>query len=437
MEGLVKFTVKEGRLNGKWKKGKESGAMRGEWWGDQIGADAPEKEAAAPKKANDLPDGWGTASAMAALIRHMMLADKKVTEAEMAHMRDAMEYYAEQDIPLREVWDKIDDQMQLYEQVGQHGKILEKCAAHLAKTFDEEEVRQFWNILVNLTALGGELHYHEYVALRYTTSILMPGVEFSDLVLHMRKNGIAVDDGSESKRHIKKPHEENLNKWSIIHDLFSFYTFFANLSEGAAQETETNFVQKEINKWKFEIDGVKYGLKYERPNDFKALADLVFNALYVDGNSTSKDPFIQMNESQANLARYFNDKTINCESLKTFFTSILELCQLRGITENQEGQFRWYIEQWSTVCPEISILLRLIDLEELKSTLIDTIDIEFDGKYHEAKEIILREGAALPVILCDALLIGKNRAERIFDQFERDGIVSPKDENGKRKIIKS
>mgnify|MGYP000111742547 CR=1 FL=1 len=44
MEGLVKFTVKEGRLNGKWKKGKESCAMRGEWWGDQVGADTKEKE---------------------------------------------------------------------------------------------------------------------------------------------------------------------------------------------------------------------------------------------------------------------------------------------------------------------------------------------------------------------------------------------------------
>jgi DNA segregation ATPase FtsK/SpoIIIE-like protein len=61
---------------------------------------------------------------------------------------------------------------------------------------------------------------------------------------------------------------------------------------------------------------------------------------------------------------------------------------------------------------------------------------DYDEKYHEAKEIILSEGAALPEILCDVLLIGKNRAERIFEQFERDGIVTPKDENGKRKIIK-
>ena len=68
--------------------------------------------------------------------------------------------------------------------------------------------------------------------------------------------------------------------------------------------------------------------------------------------------------------------------------------------------------------------------------MAEAVGLEFDEKYHEAKEIILSEDAALPEILCDVLLIGKNRAERIFDQFERDGIVSPKDENGKRKIIK-
>ena len=35
-----------------------------------------------------------------------------------------------------------------------------------------------------------------------------------------------------------------------------------------------------------------------------------------------------------------------------------------------------------------------------------------EDKYHEAKKIILREGAAFPAILCDALLIGKNLNEK-------------------------
>jgi DNA segregation ATPase FtsK/SpoIIIE-like protein len=55
--------------------------------------------------------------------------------------------------------------------------------------------------------------------------------------------------------------------------------------------------------------------------------------------------------------------------------------------------------------------------------------------FEDAEDEASYDGAKLSEILCDVLLIGKNRAERIFNQFERDGIVSPKDENGKRKII--
>ncbi len=196
IEGLVKFTVSEGTLTGRWKKGKDAGAMRGEWWGDQVGADTQEKEAVEQEEANILPDGWGTASAMAALIRHMMLADKKVDDGEIMRMHQAMDHYDTVDIPLREVWDNIDDEMQIYEKVGLHGKILEKCAAHLAKTFDEDEIQYFWNILLNVTVQDNDLHYYEYVALRYTTGILRPDVDFNDLTAIMREKwGITVDDG--------------------------------------------------------------------------------------------------------------------------------------------------------------------------------------------------------------------------------------------------
>ena len=42
MEGLVKFTVSEGTLTGRWKKGKDAGPMRGNWLGEQIGYEIPE-----------------------------------------------------------------------------------------------------------------------------------------------------------------------------------------------------------------------------------------------------------------------------------------------------------------------------------------------------------------------------------------------------------
>ena len=195
MEGLVKFTVKESRLNGNWKKGKSPGAMRGEWWGDELGTVTQKKQETEKKVSNSLPDGWDTASAIAALIRHMMIADKQVNDGEIMHMHQAIEHYNSVGIPLGEKWDKIDDEMQIYEKVGLQGKILEQCAAHLAKTFDDDEILHFWNILINVTVQDGNLHYYEYVALKYTTGILMPHFDFNNLLEQMRENGITIDDG--------------------------------------------------------------------------------------------------------------------------------------------------------------------------------------------------------------------------------------------------
>ena len=42
MEGLVNFTVADGKLNGSWKKGLDKGAMRGKWEGEQIGVQSQE-----------------------------------------------------------------------------------------------------------------------------------------------------------------------------------------------------------------------------------------------------------------------------------------------------------------------------------------------------------------------------------------------------------
>tara|TARA_B100001093_G_scaffold513884_1_gene586728 strand:- start:438 stop:1475 length:1038 start_codon:yes stop_codon:yes gene_type:complete len=247
-------------------------------------------------------------------------------------------------------------------------------------------------------------------------------------------NGTLIDEAEDTTE--LKIKEESTDEWNIIHDIFSFYTFFANLANDGSQEVEKNFVQSEIKKWQFEINSVKYGLDYGNPQNFMILADSVYNALYMVEGSPNKDPFIQLNESHSNLAGYFNQGVLNCGMITTLWSSIIKLCQLRGITEWQDQQLRWHLEQWSSVCPDLSKLIAILDLGEVKNDMAEAVGLEFDEKYHEAKEIILSEGAALPEILCDVLLIGKNRAERIFDQFERDGIVGPKDENGKRKIIK-
>ena len=54
MEGLVNFTVADGKLNGSWKKGLDKGAMRGKWEGEQIGVQSQEDVKKNEMKKKDL-----------------------------------------------------------------------------------------------------------------------------------------------------------------------------------------------------------------------------------------------------------------------------------------------------------------------------------------------------------------------------------------------
>ena len=171
--------------------------------------------------------------------------------------------------------------------------------------------------------------------------------------------GKLIDLPKDTTEQITK--EKSNDDWNIIHDIFSFYTFFANLANEGSQEVENKFVQTEIKKWKIEINGVKYGLDYGSPQNFVQLADSVFNALYMDGDSTDKDPFIQLNESHYNMVGYFNQGVLNCSMITTLWSSMIKLCQLRGITELQHQQLRWYLEQWSSVCSDLSVQIKILD----------------------------------------------------------------------------
>ncbi len=60
---------------------------------------------------------------------------------------------------------------------------------------------------------------------------------------------------------------------------------------------------------------------------------------------------------------------------------------------------------------------------------------EFDEKYDEAVEIVTSTGHASISMLQRRLRIGYNRAARIIEQMEKEGIVSPTDAMGRRKVL--
>jgi len=60
---------------------------------------------------------------------------------------------------------------------------------------------------------------------------------------------------------------------------------------------------------------------------------------------------------------------------------------------------------------------------------------EFDEKYDEAVEIVTSTGHASISMLQRRLRIGYNRAARIIEQMEKEGVVSPADAMGRRKVL--
>ncbi len=60
---------------------------------------------------------------------------------------------------------------------------------------------------------------------------------------------------------------------------------------------------------------------------------------------------------------------------------------------------------------------------------------ELDEKYDEAVEIVTSTGHASISMLQRRLRIGYNRAARIIEQMEKEGVVSPSDSMGRRKVL--
>lgn len=190
MEGLVKFAVSEGTLTGRWKKGKDAGPMRGNWLGEQIVSETQEveKEKEYPMVQRD----WGIPESIACLMRHMMLADYKVDESEMMHMQNALDYFTTEDVPVREVWDSVDDTMQIYERAQLTHRVIMGCTHYLAEKLDEEQKLKLFNILIQMVTSDKELHYKEYVNLELITSVIVPSMDFENVEQTLAEYGVTI-----------------------------------------------------------------------------------------------------------------------------------------------------------------------------------------------------------------------------------------------------
>mgnify|MGYP000933100326 FL=1 len=217
MEGRIAFTIADGHLKGTWKKGLEPGAMRGKWFGDlvsdpsereKIGFVVPTEETsetATPQQDESsetqmIPDFPSIeysehnilACSIAALTRHMIVADRVVTDNEAAWMQDVLEHYDAQGIPVRSVWDEIDDRMQILESIGAHAGVLERSAEIIKVGLDDKEKNFLLNAFQNIVAQDDVVTYEEFQGLSFTLEQWYPG-KTDQMIENFKKSGIRLD----------------------------------------------------------------------------------------------------------------------------------------------------------------------------------------------------------------------------------------------------
>ena len=205
LEGRVEFTIKDGHLNGSWKKGTDRGPMRGKWFGDlvqdepgqEVQQESSEPTQSGPNMHPDFPEFEFTeanilACAIAALTRHMIVVDRSVDDGEAAWMTEVIEHYDAMGIPVGMVWDEVDDKMQILEMIGAHARILERSAAAIKVGLDDDEKNFLLTAFQNIVAQDDVVTFEEFEGLKFTLEQWFPG-STEQLIENFKNSGIRLD----------------------------------------------------------------------------------------------------------------------------------------------------------------------------------------------------------------------------------------------------
>jgi S-DNA-T family DNA segregation ATPase FtsK/SpoIIIE len=116
-----------------------------------------------------------------------------------------------------------------------------------------------------------------------------------------------------------------------------------------------------------------------------------------------------------------------------FMSSANRIVRIHGpyVSENEIEKINSYLRSQGT--PEYIDEITII--REIESSSVENTDGEKDELYHKAVDIIKSEGKASTSFLQRKLQIGYNRAARIMETMEKEGVVGQANHVGKREIL--
>jgi hypothetical protein len=176
------------------EKIKEKAAELSEEQLDEILAELEELEEEKELGVKGSPDSsWKTPHALAFVIRLTMLADGEVIEGELNWMQLAFDEYDEQGIEVRDVWDDVDDDAQIYENIGMAGNLLVSCIHYLNENLDFSQKQRLIQILMQICAQDNHISSKEYVTLMVIAREFFPGQEHEGVTAVLERGGIQID----------------------------------------------------------------------------------------------------------------------------------------------------------------------------------------------------------------------------------------------------
>jgi hypothetical protein len=137
---------------------------------------------------------WKTPEALAFVIRHTMLADGDVIDGELDWMNVAFDEYDEQDIEVRDVWDEVDTQAQLYWKLGYHNTLLVNSISYLSRNLDNDQKSRLIYILMQICAQDNLISSDEYVTLLLIAKNLYPNGAAYPVKDALERAGIEIEE---------------------------------------------------------------------------------------------------------------------------------------------------------------------------------------------------------------------------------------------------
>jgi len=321
-----------------------------------------------------LPKHWKDEHVISCLVRNMMFIDNNVSDEEMGWMNKTIEEYTAEGTDLFGVWDDVDDYLvQLFdEDRGKYSITVTDCEDYIAKHYNDDQKNKLITTLMNMASQDNVVEYSEFIMLASAMHKWFPG-SLDQMVDALRNNGIKVITDSNLTSEEATQQQQEDEKWTIIHDLAVFYNYFANLADGTMKKEEMTIISDIMPKWKFIIDDVAYGLSCNNPANLEEVMNLAYDEMY--GKDGSKDPMERVNQSQKNFVDYYNKGGIlNGQIIGTFLNTLYQISDADGvITEAQDHQLRWYINQWKPACSSAEKVEELLDLKKTKQNTKESL----------------------------------------------------------------